>query len=643
MVKRNHKFKSGEGAMYYTRKAAMNKLQLNIKDFRQLCILKGIYPREPKHRARAQHGSREMKILYHKKDITFLLHEPIVWTLRDRKIFNRRIKHAAAKQNMNLRDIRLHNYPQLKLDHIVKERYPTFIDAIKELDDCMTLLFMFSTFPATKIITRELTRMSRRLTVEFMHYVIAAQALRKVFISIKGYYFQAEIKGETVTWIVPHYFPYSPHRGEMVDLSIMKSFGDFFTVMAGFINYRLYHSINLVYPPQFAHSLDSDETMGNEQKFVSERIAALNVELLRSDGGNGDTEEPELLEWTGNDEELPHVSQIRQEAQNVNKLKTLFKGLKFFLNREVPREPLVFIIRCFGGKVSWDKTMFVGATFDESDETITHQIVDRPSMEKQHISRDYIQPQWVFDSVNQRRLLPTNKYFMGAVLPPHLSPFTSANARYVPPEELAARKAAEGEEEEETFEPAEVNADQEHISDDEEVQDPENEQEMQDYALMKAFNDERTDSLNSGKKEGADDATDNGKDAAEKKQQQNGDAESDDEGEEEEEDDDEEEEEDVMPKKQKPVSNKPKGMAVRRGTVYRENEAEKKIVDKQEEALRARMVKSRHRKLYSQLVEREKKADKNARLLANKRARIEKQKRAEQMEKQKQQRKQILA
>uniref|UniRef100_A0A182PUX3 Pescadillo homolog n=1 Tax=Anopheles epiroticus TaxID=199890 RepID=A0A182PUX3_9DIPT len=617
-------FKSGEGAMYYTRKGAMRKLQLNIKDFRQLCILKGIYPREPKNRARAQHGSREMKILYHKKDITFLLHEPIVWTLRDRKIFNRRIKHAAAKQNMSLRDIRLHNYPQLKLDHIVKERYPTFIDAIKELDDCMTLLFMFSTFPATKVITRDLTRMARRLTVEFMHYVIAAQALRKVFISIKGYYFQAEIKGETVTWIVPHYFPYAPHRGEMIDLSIMKSFGDFFTVMAGFINYRLYHSINLVYPPQFAHTLESDDTLSSEQKFVSERIAALNVDLLRSDGGNGEAEEPELLEWVGNEEDLPQVNQIRQEAQSVNKLKTLFKGLKFYLNREVPREPLVFIIRCFGGKVSWDKTMFVGATFDESDETITHQIVDRPSMDKQYISRDYIQPQWVFDSVNQRRLLPTNKYFIGAVLPPHLSPFTSATARYVPPEELALRKAEQGEEEEDKFEPAEVNDEQEeHISDDDEELDPEEEQQKQEFELLKAFNEEQTDALNSGKDETTAEATENGKEEA------NGTAAA-----------------VAMAGKQerkKKQSDAPKGMAVKRGSVYKGSAGEEKKVSKEEEALRARMVKSKHRKLYSKLMERQKQSDKEARILEKKRTRIEKQKKAEQMEKQKKQRKQILA
>jgi pescadillo len=41
-----------------------------------------------------------------------------------------------------------------------------------------------------------------------MHYVIASKSLRKCFISIKGYYFQADIKGQKVTWIMPHKLAY---------------------------------------------------------------------------------------------------------------------------------------------------------------------------------------------------------------------------------------------------------------------------------------------------------------------------------------------------------------------------------------------------------------------------------------------------
>lgn len=297
---------------------------------------------------------------------------------------------------------------------------------------------------------RDQSALCRRLTIEFMYAMIASKALRKVFISIKGYYFQAEIKGQKVTWIVPHYYPFQPQSKSEVDFKVMSIFVEFYTIMLGFVNFRLYHALNLKYPPTLsAISADeNDSILSNEQAFVSERIAALNLDIVRldqstmNDGGDDDNDADEIdIELLTNDSDSKKVKDMKQEALEIKKLKVLFKGLKVFINREVPREPLVFIIRCFGGTVSWDNILFPGATFQETDETITHQIVDRPQLTKQYISRDYIQPQWIFDCVNQRTLLPTNKYFIGAILPAHLSPFVDSKreAVYIPPEEKALR------------------------------------------------------------------------------------------------------------------------------------------------------------------------------------------------------------
>lgn len=51
---------------------------------------------------------------------------------------------------------------------------------------------------------------------------------------------------------------------------------------------------------------------------------------------------------------------------------SLFRGCVFFLSREVPREPLMFVVRAFGGAVAWDGE---GSPFTEASEAITHQVI----------------------------------------------------------------------------------------------------------------------------------------------------------------------------------------------------------------------------------------------------------------------------
>ena len=71
----------------------------------------------------------------------------------------------------------------------------------------------------------------------------------------------------------------------------------------------------------------------------------------------------------------------------------------------------------------------------------------------------YVQPQWIFDSINARKLLPADNYLpgscqlligrpltllsdiSGSILPPHFSPFVEEKeGDYVPPERFGKRQ-----------------------------------------------------------------------------------------------------------------------------------------------------------------------------------------------------------
>ncbi|XP_064337148.1 pescadillo homolog isoform X1 [Camelus dromedarius] len=441
------KYERGSATNYITRNKARKRLQLSLADFRRLCILKGIYPHEPKHKKKVNKGSTAARTFYLIKDIKFLLHEPIVNKFREYKVFVRKLRKAYGKSEWNTVERLKDNKPNYKLDHIVKERYPTFIDALRDLDDALSMCFLFSTFPRTGKCHVHTIQLCRRLAVEFMHYVIAARALRKVFLSIKGIYYQAEVLGQPIVWITPYTFSHD-HPTD-VDYRVMATFTEFYTTLLGFVNFRLYQSLNLHYPPKLegqphAEAKSSEDTYALDSESSMEKLAALGASLARVVVPT--EEEAEVDEFPADGEVSAQEEDRRKELEAQEKHKKLFEGLKFFLNREVPREALAFIIRSFGGNVSWDRSLCIGATYDVTDSGITHQIVDRPGQQTPVIGRCYVQPQWVFDSVNARLLLPVADYFPGVQLPPHLSPFVSEKeGDYVPPEKLKLLALQRGE------------------------------------------------------------------------------------------------------------------------------------------------------------------------------------------------------
>ena len=194
----------GEVSNFISRASAVRKLQINLSDFRKLCILKGIYPREPKNKKKVGKGSTAHKTYYYRKDIQFLMHEPLLVNLRLMKIYDKKIKKAQGKREAAVVKSLISKSPTLSIDHLIKERYPSFLDALRDLDDALCMIFLFATLAANDKIDTQEVKNCQKLALEFQNYVIMTNSLRKVFLSIKGIYYQIEIKGEKITWIVPY-------------------------------------------------------------------------------------------------------------------------------------------------------------------------------------------------------------------------------------------------------------------------------------------------------------------------------------------------------------------------------------------------------------------------------------------------------
>ena len=482
----------------------------------------GIYPREPRNKRKASKSSTQLTTFYYTKDIQYLLHEPLLNKFREHKAVSKKIARSLGRGEVgDAARLERNGLTRISLDHIIKDRYPTFVDALRDLDDALSLLFLFANLPSTSTVPSKTIALCQRLCLEFEHYLIISHSLRKSFLSIKGIYYQATIQGQDILWLVPYKFV-QRITGD-VDFRIMGTFVEFYTTLLGFVNFRLYNSIGLIYPPKFNSKSDElggelgaftlegksvgstsqtdvaaeAQSAGDKNKPVNgfsgsssdiqKRVDALG-ELAGPQFDQAPEEEPQVeetndaidtFETTGEGADILPQPQI-----SGAEVSALFAPFTFFFSRETPRQPLEFILRAFGCKrIGWDAVLGDGAfTNDEKDPTITHQVVDRPPLQLSSLpeppviedaetldlqsqslklgarvpGRMYIQPQWIWDCVNQGKLLRPDLYAPGALLPPHLSPWVKPSKSAYDPSAPLAIQEREGEAEEAAEEEAEL-------------------------------------------------------------------------------------------------------------------------------------------------------------------------------------------
>ena len=107
--------KEGNAVLYATRNQALQRLQLRLPEFRRLCILKGVHPREPRKKVAGQN-----KTYYHVKDIAFLAHDPLLERFRSIRSHARKVRRAKAKGQIEAAQRLAESAPRYRLDSLVR-------------------------------------------------------------------------------------------------------------------------------------------------------------------------------------------------------------------------------------------------------------------------------------------------------------------------------------------------------------------------------------------------------------------------------------------------------------------------------------------------------------------------------------------
>jgi pescadillo len=377
-----------------------------LKDFRKLCILKGIYPRDPRKKVKGKD-----KTYYLTKDIVWLSHEPVLDTLRAIKAHKKKLSKAIArKDKRKAMDIE-ERMPEIRLDHLVKERYPSFGDALEDLHDCLTLVFAFATLPVMSKVKQQTVDLCESLCREWKWYVCATKSLQQTFLSVRAIYYTAIVDGHTITWSEPYRFS-SSGRTKDVDFRVMATFVDFYTTSLRFILFRLFQAKGWNYPlpgvsndaiekdslrglPHCTYFVQSDANAQGESTGKTKKDSATQQKLNDYLKTVADTSKD-------SEDASNEAGDSGDEKENQKKEKFLFDGLVFFLSPEVPAYSVDFLIYGCGGRIAEDSKSSV----------VTHYVTDRPSHPSVQIPANVerIQPQWLYDSLNTHVLLPTHEY-----------------------------------------------------------------------------------------------------------------------------------------------------------------------------------------------------------------------------------------
>jgi pescadillo protein len=463
--------KKGKAASFISKRAAVNRLQVSDALFRRLAVLRGVHPVAPEAAQSRKGKFQKNRLYYSRADIRRLETDRALETYRERRAHDlKRTKARSKGASRATIDAMEEAMPEQRMDLVLKERYPTMASALRDMDDALSMLALVAahTSGRSAAIAVERVDAAARLLRHFHMLMVARRSIHRVFASVRGYYFETVIAGSSIVWLVPHAFNLGKAKG--VNYALIDSFSVLYEALVEFVSFKLFSMVGLPYPPPEAE--DAAETLGDADAaalaaVLPNRIAGREREREGEGEGAGrrgrsakkaplqldvgaviksvqvDEEAAAAAERDGQGEGERESEGEGEEAGSGDEEEEdetagpippspgahVFEGIVVRIGREVPRLPVELVLLSGGATV-----LPPGAS--EADRPESHLITDRPAaFLSPSLPADVIvvQPQWVFDSFNFRIRLPPCDYALSLSLPPHLSPFPSANANgYVP-------------------------------------------------------------------------------------------------------------------------------------------------------------------------------------------------------------------
>lgn len=195
------------------------------------------------------------------------------------------------------------------------------------MDDALTLTYLFAALPSNTAIKAKMGGKAKTLAAAWGAYCATAGCITKSFISVKGVYLEATIRGVPIRWVVPHSF--TQFMPEDVDYKVMATFFEFYETLLHFVLFKLYNDMGVRYPLPVVEG--GDEVKGSASVILGANLRSLTNAFNSSESAITEVVAQALEE----DKEVtatPESAQIKSKVQK-KKERALLKTVGSILEK----------------------------------------------------------------------------------------------------------------------------------------------------------------------------------------------------------------------------------------------------------------------------------------------------------------------